>query len=68
LVSDPRAAAERAVRLVREGVVEAIDGGEVRIRADTLCIHGDGPDPVGLALAVRQALAAAGVAVRRVGG
>lgn len=68
LVSDPRAAAERAVRLVREGVVEAIDGREARLRADTLCIHGDGPGPVDLARAVRHALAAAGVVVRRVGG
>lgn len=65
---DPRAVAERAVRLVREGVVEASDGSDIVIRADTLCIHGDGADPVSLAATVREALAAAGITVRRVGG
>jgi UPF0271 protein len=63
VIADPRAGAERAVRLVQEGVVEAADGGLIRLRADTLCIHGDGPDPVGLARAVRSALVAAGIHV-----
>jgi len=64
VIGDAEAAAERAVRLVREGVVTAIDGGELAIRADTLCLHGDGPEPVGLAIAVRAAFAAASIAVR----
>jgi UPF0271 protein len=66
VIADPRLAAERAVRLVREGVVEAIDGSVVQVHADTLCIHGDGCDPVGLARAVRDALAAAGIEVQPV--
>jgi len=66
VITDPRLAAERAVRLVREGVVEAIDGSVVQVHADTLCIHSDGRDPVGLAAAVQQALAAAGIEVRPV--
>jgi UPF0271 protein len=63
VIADPRVAAERAVRLVEEGVVEAADGGLIRLRADTLCIHGDGPGPVGLARAVREALARRGTCV-----
>jgi 5-oxoprolinase (ATP-hydrolysing) subunit A len=63
VVGDPHVVAERAVRLVREGIAETIDGGLIRVRADTLCIHGDGPDPVGLARAVRSALVAAGIRV-----
>jgi UPF0271 protein len=65
VIVDPRAAADRAVRLVREGCVGASDGGDVIVRADTLCIHGDGVDPVSLAVAVREALLAAGIAVRQ---
>jgi UPF0271 protein len=61
VIADPQAAAERAVRLVREGSVESVDGGVVRLHADTLCIHGDGPDPAGLARAVREALGRAGI-------
>jgi UPF0271 protein len=53
------------VRLVQEGVVVAADGGLIRLRADTLCIHGDGPDPVGLAKAVREALERAGIHMAR---
>lgn len=65
MITDERVAAERAVRLGRDGRVAAIDGGEAAIRADTLCLHGDGPDPVGLAVAVRAALRAAGIHVTR---
>jgi len=64
IITDPHEAADRAVRLVREGIVEAIDGTLLAIRADTLCIHGDGPNPVAIAAAVRLALAAAGIAVQ----
>ena len=63
LIVDPRAAAARAVRLACDGVVEAIDGTVLELWPDTLCIHGDGPDPVGFAREVRAALAAAGITV-----
>ncbi len=66
VIADPREAAEQAVRLVQEGVVVAADGGLIRLRADTLCIHGDGPDPVGLAEAVHEALGRAGIHVARI--
>ncbi|MFM7136221.1 MAG: 5-oxoprolinase subunit PxpA [Planctomycetota bacterium] len=64
VIADPLVAAARAVRLVREHEVESGDGSLVRLRADTFCIHGDGPDPAGLAFAVREALAAVGIAVQ----
>lgn len=65
VITDPRAAAARAVRLVRDGLVETSDGGDLALRADTLCIHGDGPDPAGLARAVREAFTGAGIVVRQ---
>jgi UPF0271 protein len=61
---DPAAAADQAVRIARDGVVVAVDGTEVRLRADTLCLHGDNPAAVANARAVRQALERAGVEVR----
>lgn len=63
LVTDPAAAAARAVALVRTGRVRSADGRDLVIRAATLCLHGDGPDPVALAHAVRQSLAASGIEV-----
>src|SRR5947207_1693630 len=64
VITDPAAAADQAVRIVRDGVVVAVDGREVRLRADTLCLHGDNPEAVANARAVRQALERAGVEVR----
>jgi UPF0271 protein len=54
----------RAVRMVRDGVVTAIDGREVPLQADTICIHGDTPDAPALASALRLALGDAGIALR----
>jgi KipI family sensor histidine kinase inhibitor len=68
VIADVAAAADRARRLVGAGCIEAIDGTHLAIRADTLCIHGDGMDPVALAAAVRDALGRAGVAIRPPGG
>jgi UPF0271 protein len=64
VIDDPQAVAARAVRLAREGRVTAVDGADITVRADTLCIHGDTPGAELLARAVRQALEAAGVGVR----
>ena len=58
------AVAARAVRLVREGVVEAIDGTLVEAGAASLCVHGDTPEAVAMARAVRAALEREGVVIR----
>lgn len=65
LVTGAAIAADRAVRLARDGVVHAADGTAVRVRADTLCIHSDSPGAADLARQVRTALEHAGVTVRR---
>ncbi len=64
VVSDPDAVAARAVAFATGTPVEALDRGEVVVTADTLCVHGDGPNAPAVAAAVRSALQAAGVAVR----
>jgi UPF0271 protein len=67
LILDEAAALAQVLRLVREGRVLARDGAEVRLRADTICLHGDGPRAVPLARHLRSGLAAAGIGVRRMG-
>ncbi|WP_137844118.1 5-oxoprolinase subunit PxpA [Microbacterium sp. 2FI] len=64
LLDDPAAVADRAVRLVRDGVVEVIDGSLIEVRAASLCVHGDSPAAVAMARAVRAALDAEGIEVR----
>lgn len=53
---DPVAAAERALRAVLEGVVRSVEGSDVAVRADTVCVHSDTPNAVELARAVSAAL------------
>ena len=64
VIPDAAAGAAQVLRLVREGRVPAVDGAEVAAEADTVCIHGDGPDPAGFARRLRSVLAAAGVEAR----
>ena len=63
LVHDVDEAVRRAVRMVREGVVPDVEGEEIPIRADTICVHGDGPNAVPLARQLRAGLQAAGIEV-----
>ncbi|MFN4002974.1 5-oxoprolinase subunit PxpA [Microcella sp.] len=63
LLTDPDEVARRAVRMVVDGVVEAIDGTELSVQPASLCVHGDTPGAVAIARAVRAALDAASVEV-----
>lgn len=63
LLSDDGEIAARAVRMVTEGRVVDSDGTDIPVGVDSLCVHGDTPGAVAMALAVRDALAEAGVSV-----
>ena len=64
VIHEPAAAADAAVRLARDRVVRTLEGDELAVEADTLCLHGDHPNALGVARAVREALERAGVSVR----
>ncbi len=64
LVSDAADVAARVHRLVTRGVVGCVDGSDVPVAADSICVHGDGPHAVELATATRTVLERLGVAVR----
>jgi UPF0271 protein len=63
LVSDPAACADRAARMVLDGVVEARDGTIIEIEPDSLCVHGDGPEAVPVLRAIRARLEQSGVTI-----
>jgi len=67
VIHDPAAVVERAVRMVKERTVIAIDGSIVSLEADTICVHGDTPGSDNLAAKIRAGLEAAGVIVRPIG-
>ena len=64
VLHDSALVAQRMLRLVREGVVEAVDGSLARVQAQSICVHGDSPGAVDMARAVRMALESDGVVVR----
>ena len=66
-VTDVDEATTRALRMVREGKVRAVDGTDVAIRADTICIHGDGAHAAEFARALRDGFEREGVEVRAPG-
>ncbi len=61
VLDDPAAVGAQAVLLARDGRVGAADGSEIAVAADTLCLHGDGPNAVTLARRVRAELGSAHV-------
>jgi UPF0271 protein len=51
--------------MVLEGVVRSVNGVDVPVTADTLCLHGDQPGAVVFARQIRAALLADGIAIAR---
>jgi UPF0271 protein len=64
VLTDPQAVAARVVRMIRDGRVTAVDGSELSIAVDTVCVHGDTPEAPAIARRVRDALRDAGVTVQ----
>ena len=56
LLRDPFEAAERVERMVREHTVRAIDGTDIPVWANTICVHGDTPDAVEFVRTLRERL------------
>ena len=56
VLHDAAEVAERMLRLVREGTVQAIDGSATQVHADSICVHGDSPGAVAMAAEVRRVL------------
>jgi UPF0271 protein len=64
VIDDVDAAVAQALAIVTRGEVVARDGKTIRLRADTICVHGDRPDAAVFARKLREALAASNVPVR----
>ena len=64
LLHDPAEAAPRVLRMLRQGKVRSVDGVDVDVRAETICLHGDNPEAVEFARALRLQLKKDGIALR----
>ena len=56
LLHDPKEAAERVLRMLREGKVLSVEGRDVDVRGETICVHGDTPGAVEFARELRSRL------------
>jgi len=64
LLHDPKEAAERVLRMLREGKVRSVEGRDVEVRGETICVHGDTPGAVEFARELRLQLEREGVRIR----
>jgi len=64
VIHDAQRVVERAVAMVRDKKVEAVDGSTLALQVDTICLHGDTPGAADLAKAVRHGLEAARIEIR----
>jgi 5-oxoprolinase (ATP-hydrolysing) subunit A len=61
VLHDPAAIADRVVTMVTSGQVTAIDGTQIAVSVESVCVHGDSPGAVQIATAVRDRLKEAGI-------
>ena len=66
LITDARSAIEQALQMIEKGTVTALNGEEISITADTVCLHGDGEHAVEFAIAIREGFAKRGINARPV--
>jgi UPF0271 protein len=64
VLHSPADVSARMLKLLETGTITAADGSDVRLEADSICVHGDTPAATAIATAVRDALASAGVMLR----
>jgi UPF0271 protein len=63
VIKDHDLAAQRVLKMAIEGKVACIDGSEIELPADTICVHGDNPAALQLVKNIRQTLTDAGVEI-----
>jgi UPF0271 protein len=63
LLHDPQEAAQRVLRMLREGKVRSVEGRDVDVRGETICVHGDTPGAVEFARVLRTQLEREGLRI-----
>jgi UPF0271 protein len=66
LITNESEAAAQAIRMTETGTVTSLNGETIKIRAETICIHGDGEHALKFAVALRTALNKAGIDVQAI--
>jgi len=64
MILDTNIAISRVVRMVKEGKVTAINGEDIDIKVDSICVHGDNPEAVDFARLIKEELSRSGVEIK----
>lgn len=67
MIDSEAEAARRVIRMITEGKVTAVDSTDININADTVCVHGDGPNVLAFLKRLRETLQEAGVRIQSLG-
>lgn len=63
MIEDEDEAIARVVRMIKEGKVQAITGNDIDIKADSVCVHGDGEKALLFVEKIRNALTDEGIEI-----
>jgi len=63
VIHDPEEASGRVIQMVTTGTLTSIEGEKISIYPDSICLHGDSPEAVEMALMIRQKLIEAGIRI-----
>lgn len=64
MITDEELAVTRCIKMIKEGKVTSISGKEIKIKGDTLCVHGDGPKALAFVNKIRIAFEQEGIQIR----
>lgn len=63
MITDEDEAIARVLRMVKEGTVTAINGEDIAVQADSICVHGDGPKALAFTQKIHDALTREGISL-----
>ncbi|MDR3262746.1 MAG: LamB/YcsF family protein [Clostridiales bacterium] len=61
MIEDENQAIERVIRMVKDGKVKSVNGRDIDIKADSVCVHGDGPKALDFVKKINAKLTESGV-------
>ena len=63
MITDENIAISRCIKMIKEGKVTSVNGKELDIKGDTLCVHGDGAKALAFVEKIRAAFTKEGIEI-----
>lgn len=64
VIKNPELVSKRVIKMITKGKVTAVDGTEIDVEADTICVHGDNPEAVELVKHLKTSLESKGIQIK----